>query len=188
MFSPHCHQTAKLPFVKTTGSVTASPAGCATLPDAAALAALRAWYEGLDSRAAVDRFLGERRAQGESARGLLGRLRQDLAFFARTRHRPDLAALFEGTTARGPKHAAVIARALDTLATLPMPQPLIGDEVERWLHIRSAAAPRAVGIKTLADLTLASTTPAALVGHHRRAWRHRCPTDRTILCRTPRAD
>lgn len=154
MFSPRNFQTSKLSFVKTTGSVTASPASSDTLPDAAALAALRAWYAGLDSRAAVDQFLRERRARGESARGLLGRLRQDLASFARTRHRPDLAALFEGTEARGPKHAAVIARALDTLAALPVPQPLIGDEVGRWLPIRSAAALRAAGIETLAELTL----------------------------------
>ncbi|MBW8848871.1 MAG: tyrosine-type recombinase/integrase [Burkholderiales bacterium] len=140
--------------MKTTGSVTVSQSGGDTLPDAAALAALRAWYEGLDSRAAVDQFLRERRAQGESARGLLGRLRQQVAVFARTRHRPDLAALFEGTSSRGPKHAAAIARALDTLAALPVPHPLIGDEVGRWLHIRSAAALRAAGIKTLADLTV----------------------------------
>jgi hypothetical protein len=154
VFSPCNGQTSKLLFVKTTGSVTVSQSGGDTLPDAAALAALRAWYEGLDSRAAVDQFLRERRAQGESARGLLGRLRQQVAVFARTRHRPDLAALFEGTSSRGPKHAASIARALDTLAALPVPHPLIGDEVGRWLHIRSAAALRAAGIKTLADLTV----------------------------------
>ena len=140
--------------MKTTGSVTTCPVGSVTLPDADALAALRAWYEGLDSRAAVDRFLGQRRAQGESARGLLGRLRQQVALHARTRHRPDLAALFERTSSRGSKHAAVITRALDTLASLHIPQPLIGDEVERWLHTRSAVALRAAGIKTLADLTV----------------------------------
>lgn len=140
--------------MKTTGSVTASPAVVGTLPDADALAALRAWYEGLDSRAAVDRFLGQRRAQGESARGLLGRLRQQVVIYARTRHRPDLAALFERTSSRGPKHAAVIARALSALASLPVPKPLIGDEVELWLNPRSSMALRAAGIKTLADLTV----------------------------------
>jgi hypothetical protein len=144
----------KLLFVKTTGSVTAGPAGSDALPDAASLAAQRAWYEGVDSRAAVDRFLGERRALGESARGLLGRLPQQVAIHARTRHRPDLAALFERSSSRGPRHAAVVKQALDTLAALPIPQPLIGDEIERWLHTRSAAALRAAGIKTLADLTV----------------------------------
>ena len=140
--------------MKTTGSVTARPSGGDALPDAASLAALRAWYEGLDSRTVVDRFLGQRRAPGESARGLLGRLRHQVVIYARTRHRPDLAALFERTGSRGSKHAAAVTQALDTLASLPVPQPLIGDEVERWLHTRSAAALRSAGIKTLADLTV----------------------------------
>ena len=154
MFSPRTYENTKLPFVKTTGPVTTSPAEGDAFPDAAAQAAMRAWSEGLDSRAVVDRFLSQRRAQGESARGLLGRLRQQVAFYAHARHRPDLAALFERTNSRSPKHAAVITRALDTLAALALPQPLIGDEVERWLHTRSAAALRAAGIKTLADLTV----------------------------------
>jgi site-specific recombinase XerD len=140
--------------VKTAGSVTTDASGEEGLPDAAALAALRAWSEGMDSRAAVDRFLGPRRAQGESSRGLLGRLRQQVASFARTRQRQDLAALFEREDTRSPKRAAVIARALDTLATLPVAQPLVGDDVDRWLEPRAAAALRAAGIKTLADLTV----------------------------------
>jgi site-specific recombinase XerD len=57
-------------------------------------------------------------------------------------------------SARGPKRAAVIARALDSLAGMPVPEPLIGDEIERWLHPRAAMALHAAGIKTLADLTL----------------------------------
>ena len=108
----------------------------------------------MDSRAAVERYLSERRAAGESSRGLLGRLRRQVADFARARHRPDLAALFERAGARGSKRAAAIASALNILASLPVPQPLIGDEVERWLDTRSAVALRAAGIKTLADLTL----------------------------------
>ena len=42
------------------GSVTAGSSESGAWPDAAALTALRAWYEGMDSRAAVERFLGER--------------------------------------------------------------------------------------------------------------------------------
>lgn len=34
------------------------------LPDEAELAALRGWYAGLDARASVARYLGERRAGG----------------------------------------------------------------------------------------------------------------------------
>jgi site-specific recombinase XerD len=117
------------------------------------LAALRAWYEGLDSRAAVDQFVGSQRAHGESARGVLGRLRRQIADFAHARHRPDLAALFERAGVRSAKRAGVIARALEILAAT-LPEPLIGDEVERWLQPRAATALRAAGIKTLADLTV----------------------------------
>ena len=140
--------------MKTSESVTVGSDASGTWPDAASLAALRAWYEGLDSRAAVERYLGERRAAGESSRGLLGHLRRQVADFAHARHRPDLAALFERADARGSKRGAAIASALDTIASLPVPQPLIGDDVERWLDTRSAAALRAAGIKTLADLTV----------------------------------
>jgi len=140
--------------VKTSQPVTVGSSHSDALPDAAALAALRAWYEGMDSRTAVERYLGERRVTGESSRGLLGRLRRQVADFARGRQRADLAALFERADARGSKRAIAIARALDTLASLPVPQPLIGDDVERWLQPRSAAALRAAGIKTLADLTV----------------------------------
>lgn len=148
------NRTDKLQFVKTAESVTAGSNDNEEWPDAASLAVLRAWYEGMGSRAAVERYLGERRAAGEPSRGLLGRLRRQVADFAHARHRPDLAALFERADARGSKRVAAIARALDTLASLPMPQPLIGDDVERWLDTRSAAALRAAGIKTLADLTV----------------------------------
>lgn len=124
------------------------------LPDTDALAALRAWYEGLDSRAAVQRYLGERRAAGESSRGLLGRLRRQVARFARSRHRGDLAAPFEHSGARGPRRAAAVATALETLALLPVPKPQIGDEIQVWLTPRAAAALRTAGIRTLADLTV----------------------------------
>ncbi|WP_041390735.1 phage integrase family protein [Polaromonas sp. JS666] len=140
--------------MKTSVSVTAGSSDSDALPNAAALAALRAWYEGIDSRTAVARYLGERRVTDESSRGLLGRLRRQVADFARGRHRADLAALFERAHARGSKRAITIARALDTIASLPVPQPLIGDDLERWLRPRSAAALRAAGIKTLADLTV----------------------------------
>jgi len=120
------------------------------LPDAAALAALRAWYEGLDSRTAVQRYLGKRRGISESSRGLLGRIRRQVADFKRNRHRADLAALFEPSGPRNSKHATAIARALDLLPRLMMPQPQIGDEIEHWLPLRIATALRAAGIKTLA--------------------------------------
>jgi hypothetical protein len=40
-------------------------------PDDAELAALRAWYAGLGARAAVARYLGDRKPRGASARGAM---------------------------------------------------------------------------------------------------------------------
>ena len=51
-------------------------------PGEAALAALRGWYAGLPSRAAVDRYLPHDKAPGESARGILSQIRQQFIAFA----------------------------------------------------------------------------------------------------------
>ena len=124
------------------------------LPDAASLSALRAWYEGVPSRQAVMRYLGARMEPGQSARGVLGRLRRQLASLARDRHRGDLAALFEHPEGERARHARAVARAIDVLRDTPTPVPLIGDDVERWLSPRVAGALHAQGIKTLAALTV----------------------------------
>src|ERR1700753_4258684 len=68
-------------------------------PDDAELAALRAWYAGLDARAAVTRYLGDRKAPGASARGMLGRIRRDLVAIATSRHHADLAEVFRDRSA-----------------------------------------------------------------------------------------
>lgn len=62
--------------------------------DEAELAALRSWYAGLDARAAVARYLSDRKAAGASSRGVLGQIRRRLIAYARSRHREDLAAAF----------------------------------------------------------------------------------------------
>jgi site-specific recombinase XerD len=122
-----------------------------TFPDDAELAALRAWYAGLDARAAVARYLGDRKAPGASARGVLGRIRRALVAFATSRHRDDLAEVFGGRSAAS---ADTVARTIETLRSLPAPVPHIGDEIDRWLPPRAVAALRAHGIRTLADLTV----------------------------------
>lgn len=76
-------------------SSTTSAARPPEFPDAACLAALRAWYAGLTTRSAVTRYLPDHRAAGQSARGILGRTRRQLIAFARSRQRADFAALFE---------------------------------------------------------------------------------------------
>jgi Phage integrase protein len=123
-------------------------------PDAASLAALRAWYEGVSARDAVVRYLGERRASGQSARGILGRIRQQLAEFARRRQRPDLAALFDHSAAERSGRAKAINQAIDVLRRLLPPQPQVSDDIGQWLPARAVAALRGHGIETLADLTV----------------------------------
>ncbi len=123
-------------------------------PDAAELAALRAWHAGLSTREAVERYLGERLTPGQSSRGVLGRIRRQLAAFARRRQREDLAALFEISAAERAKQGRAADLAIELLRTLSVPAPLISDDVELWLDARAVAALRAAGINTLADLTV----------------------------------
>ncbi|MGA3889296.1 phage integrase family protein [Ralstonia nicotianae] len=124
------------------------------LPDAADLAVLRAWHAGLSARKAVERYLGERRALGQSSRGVLGRIRRQLAAFARQRQREDLAVLFEMPAADRAKQGRAADQAIELLRMLPLPAPLISDDVGLWLDARAVAALRAAGIDTLADLTV----------------------------------
>ncbi|MDN7592073.1 phage integrase family protein [Burkholderia seminalis] len=122
-----------------------------TFPDDAELAALRAWYAGLDARAAVARYLGERMSPGASARGVLGGIRRTLIAFATSRHRADLAEIFGERSAAS---ADTVARAIETLRSLSAPTPHIVDAIDQWLPARVVAALQAHGIRTLADLTV----------------------------------
>ena len=124
------------------------------LPDAAALSALRAWHEGLSSREAVVRFIPERRATGGSSRSVISHIRRQLAAFAASRQREDLARIFTGTARKGAAAARTVTHAVEALRSSPLPQPLIGDDVGRWLPPRAAAVLRKAGIRTLAELTL----------------------------------
>lgn len=109
-------------------------------PNDAELAALRAWYAGLDARSAVARYLGERKTPGASARGVLGRIRRSLVAFARSCHRADLAEIF---VERSAASADTVARAIETLRKLPAPEPHIADDIDKWLPQRVVAAMRA---------------------------------------------
>lgn len=140
--------------MKTRQSSPAEDGGPDALPDAASLAALRAWFEGLPAREAVARYLGHVKADGQSSRGILGAIRRRLSRFARQRHREDLAALFDRPLSERSKHARAVARAIELLPTLPRPEPLIGDDIAQWLHPRAVRALQAQGIKTLAALTV----------------------------------
>ncbi|MGC0018131.1 phage integrase family protein [Ralstonia pseudosolanacearum] len=123
-------------------------------PHAAELAVLRAWHAGLSTREAVERYLGERLTPGQSSRGVLGRIRRQLAALARRRQRDDLAALFEIAATERAKQGRAADQAIESLRTLPLPEPAISDDVALWLDARTVAALRAAGIDTLADLTV----------------------------------
>lgn len=138
-----------MPEIKTAQSVT-EPGW----PDAASLAALRAWLEGMASRDAVDQYLAHRRADGQSSRGVIGDIKRALIDRAIARGRQDLAATIgNGVPGRSKSVRAALA-AIETLRHVPAPMPLIGDRVERWLPVRVCLALRSAGIKTLADLTV----------------------------------
>lgn len=124
------------------------------MPDAASLAALRAWNEGLTAREAVTRYLGHARADRQSSRGILSGIRRQLVTFARRRHRADLAACFDYPAAERSRHARAVARAIEALPFLPAPAPQIGDDIAQWLDPRAVRALHAHGIKTLAALTV----------------------------------
>ncbi|WP_059414381.1 site-specific integrase [Cupriavidus basilensis] len=123
-------------------------------PETAALAALRAWYEGASSRQAVAHFLAECLEPGRSARGLIGQIRRQLVQYARQRHRLDLASVFECPADQRQRHAKAATQALEQLRMLQLPTPQISDEIARWLPARAVDALHATGIETLSDLTV----------------------------------
>lgn len=123
-------------------------------PGTATLAALRAWYAGLNARAAVAQYLGQDKASGQSSRAMLGDIRRQLASYARARHREDLAGLVEHPAAERAQRARAVLDAIETLRRLPAPTPLVTDDVEHWLPARAARAMKVHGIRTLADLTV----------------------------------
>jgi len=125
-----------------------------TFPDAASLAALRAWHAGLSTRAAVAQYLDGDRSHGQSSRGIVGAIRRRLAAYARYRMREDLAALFEFPAADRAQLGRSADQAIETLRALPPPAPAIADDIGMWLAPSAVAALRAQDIHTLADLTV----------------------------------
>ncbi len=123
-------------------------------PSTTDLAALRAWYAGLNARAAVTQYLVHDKTTGQSSRAMLGDIRRQLACYARTRHREDLAGLVEHPAAERAQRERAVMDAIETLRRMPEPTPLVTDDVEHWLPTRAANAMKAQGLKSLADLTV----------------------------------
>lgn len=140
--------------MKSSRQLAAKPASQESFPNEASLAALRAWYEGLPARDAVARYLDGKLPAGQSSRGVLGRIRRQLAAFARSRHRLDLAALLEHADVERAKRGRAVAHAIDVLRSSSAPVPLVTDDVDLWLSSRTVGALRKHGINTLADLTV----------------------------------
>jgi site-specific recombinase XerD len=126
----------------------------ANFPDADELAVLRAWYEGLPVRRAVERYLPSALGDGKSARGILGRIRRTLVTIARAAHRDDLAVLLAHPAEERSRHAKAVAQAIDMLRTARPPEPQIADEIAQWFAPRAVRVLHAHGITTLADLTV----------------------------------
>jgi len=124
------------------------------LPDADELAALRAWYGGMASRKAVERYLPDRLAGGRTARGLLGGVRRQLALAAKHVCRPDLVAVLTHPDGERIQRAKVVAETIEILRHSRVPEPLVTDDIGAWLPNRAVTVLRAQGISTLADLTV----------------------------------
>lgn len=77
-----------------------------------------------------------------------------MRFYARSRQRADLATLFECQAHKRRHHARATTQVVETLRTLPLPTPHIGDDITRWLPDRAVRVLHAAGIRTLADLTV----------------------------------
>ena len=123
-------------------------------PDADSLAALHAWYVGLPAREAIKRYLPGSVSEGQSARGILGRIRRQLVDVARRLHREDLAMLFKHPAAERIERAKAVMHAIGVLRSLQAPAPQVSDDIGQWFPVRTVNALRAHGIDTLADLTV----------------------------------
>jgi site-specific recombinase XerD len=124
------------------------------MPDAASLAALRAWYEGLPARECAARYLGHVKSDGQSSRGMLSAIRRQLRVLAKHLHRRDLASLFDHPDSERSRRARDVANAIALLPSLSAPEPMLGDDIGQWLEPRAVKALQAKGIKTLAALTV----------------------------------
>ncbi|MBB3005346.1 site-specific recombinase XerD [Paraburkholderia tropica] len=123
-------------------------------PDAAELAALRAWYAGVAVRPAVERYLPSALGDGRSARGVLGRIRRRLVALARAVNREDLATLLDHPADARAQHAKAVAQTIDFLRTARPSEPQIADDIAQWFAPRAVRVLQAYGITTLADLTV----------------------------------
>ncbi|EIF32227.1 hypothetical protein BCh11DRAFT_07813, partial [Burkholderia sp. Ch1-1] len=104
---------------------------------------MRAWYEGIPARAAVDRYLAHARVRTQSSRGVLGRIRRRLASIAEAHGRSDLALVFEDHSTERTRRASAVHRAIEALRAVVGREPQINDDISLWLPTRAIAALKA---------------------------------------------
>src|SRR5665647_1647932 len=123
----------KLPLVKNAPLrlPALQPYAAGDFPSAAEVCALRAWYEGLSSLEAVERYLSAAKADGESSRKIVGNIRKRLVSFAKSRHQTDFVKVFTHRDTDRAKVGRAAIRAIEVLKNLPVPVPTIGDDVVR---------------------------------------------------------
>lgn len=142
--------------MKNTSSALTAAAGAepSGFPSADELAALRAWYAGLPARQAVARYLGQKKATGQSSRAMLSAIRRQLASFAASRGRDELVPLFLHAAAERNAKARAVNAAVEAIRHLPAAVPTLNDDVARWFGARAVGALHRHGIRSLAELTL----------------------------------
>jgi site-specific recombinase XerD len=137
-------------------SLTPSASRDAAIPakftNADEIAVLRAWYAGMSTRDAVNRYQPGRAGQGRSARGVLGEIRRSLIAVARRAKRSDLASLLSHPVGERTQHGKAVLQAIEILRYGKPLKPEISDPVQQWFSARAARALHAQGIETLADL------------------------------------
>lgn len=123
-------------------------------PSLEEISALRAWFSGLSSKDAVLQYLSRHRVAGQSSRSIIGNIKHRLIALALSRGRTDLAELMTAPAANRSKHARRIGQLIEEVRSQPVVEPLITDQVDRWLPARIANVLLREGIQTLADLTV----------------------------------
>ncbi|AET95177.1 integrase (plasmid) [Burkholderia sp. SFA1] len=142
--------------MKTSYTLTlrSNDASAEGFPRADELAALRAWYAGLSTREAVQRYLPLALGARKSARGVLGQIRRRLLAIAGAAQRDDLIQLLAHPAQKREQYAKAVGLAIEALRTARPPEPAIADDVALWFSPRAARVLHAQGITTLADLTV----------------------------------
>lgn len=107
---------------------------------------------GLSARDAVSRYLPHLRGDGQSARAAIAQVRKQLTEFALRRHQVGLATTLGHPADQRFARAKVVLAAIDAIRHLPEPVPTMNDDVGLWLPGRAAAALKAAGLHTLADV------------------------------------